>query len=62
MTHDLVENVGQIFIKIQSTREMIINESVYECYKTRMFGCLVVFEKIDSSLMIVTVICNNFIL
>ena len=38
---------------------MIIRESVYECYKTWMLGCLVVFEKIDPSLMTVTVICDN---
>ena len=33
MTHDFVKNVDQSFIKIQSTWEMIINESIYECYK-----------------------------
>ena len=43
MTHDLVENIDKIFINIQSTKEMIINESMYECYKLWMFGCLVVF-------------------
>ena len=38
----LVENVDQIFIKIQSTREAIINESIYDYVSALKHECLLV--------------------
>ena len=58
---NLAENVGQIFIKTQSRREIIMGEKIYlpTCYKIWIFGCLVVLETILQKLYPLKIFLRN---